>query len=37
MHQTLEQAKDKAPCGKDVPPYDFLWMWKELGVETLRR
>lgn len=33
----LEQGEAKARSGKDIPPYDFSWMWKELGIGELRK
>jgi hypothetical protein len=33
----LENHSAKHPAGDPIGEYDFDWMWRELGMETLRR
>ena len=35
--KTLENHSAKRPAGDPMGEYDFRWMWRELGVETLRQ
>jgi hypothetical protein len=35
--KTLENHSAKRPAGDPIGEYDFGWMWRELGVEALRR
>ena len=33
----LENHSARRPAGDPIGGYDFGWMWRELGVEALRR
>lgn len=35
--KTLENHSAKRPAGDPIGEYDFSWMWRELGVEALRK
>jgi len=32
----LEKSELRQAHGTDVPPFDFAWMWQELGIESER-
>jgi hypothetical protein len=32
----LENSELRQAHGTDVPPFDFAWMWEELGIESER-